>query len=106
MNGPRTRSPIVSAELHIEAVVDGAEPREVHGRRYTPQRVDVLFRKRPGDDSYRAGWVSLYGPQIRKDGTVGTRELHEVFWNRRAEITGWPQFVRDFFWDNDPEEDR
>lgn len=86
----------------VMAPVIHAEPRESHGRRYEPRSIAITWRC-DTEHGWRAGWVSLYGPQIRKDGTFGTREIDETLWVDPGNQE-WPAFVTDFYESTKPQD--
>lgn len=66
------------SEHKVMAPVEHAEPRTSRsGRRYLPRSIEVRWAQ-DTDHGWRCGWISLYGPQIRKDGSYGTREINEA----------------------------
>lgn len=71
--------PMHESTHKVMAPIVAAEPRTVHGRHYLPRSIDIHWRCAT-HHGWRCGWASLYGPQIRKDGSLGTREIHEVIW--------------------------
>lgn len=87
VQGPATCAAARVGELLVEArhtvmapVLD-ADPREVRGRRYMPRSIEMTW-KRNSEHSWMCFWIVLYGPQIRGDGAVGSREIRESIWFR------------------------
>lgn len=87
------------SEHRAMAPVTTSEIRSAHGRRYRPESIEVVY-KRSTDRPWDAGWISLYGRQLRKDGSTGTREVREVLWTRYG---AGPDWARAFYHDNVPD---
>lgn len=80
----------------VRAPIADAEPRESHGKRYMPRSVEVRYSRKTGEP-WKTSAATLFGPQIRQDGTVGTREIQEWFF--RTEVPAW---LADFVDQNHP----
>lgn len=50
------------------------------GRPFLPRSVKVTWRRNTALPEWRSGWIVLSGPQIRQDGSEGTRELSQTIW--------------------------
>lgn len=79
--------------------VTGAEPIEAGHRRFTPERVTVVYnwRTQLGDRGWRTGNVEISGPWLRtaRAPAVGTGQV--ILWLRTA-----PQWAQDFARSNTP----
>lgn len=70
---------LTETEHKAMAAVLDAVPRTAGGRRYQPLSIEVIW-KRTTERAWRCRWITVFGPRLLKDGTLGVRETHEVIW--------------------------
>lgn len=88
---------IQSTHKCMAAVEADASPRTGDtGRPYQPRSIEVTWKRDTAAPQWRCRWISIFGPQIRADGSLGTREVNETIW---TESDGTPRSVS-------PESDR
>jgi hypothetical protein len=88
VDDPSGTGEMTSETLHkVYAPVLNAAHRDCRGRRYQPSSIKVTWKRSTagGPSPWWCGWITLYGLQIRMDGSQGIREINETIWVRNGQ---------------------